>query len=887
MAENILGILLVTSSSRGRSVFRYPPDATSPSLRLSQPIYPSATYTTIDPDVEPVRKHLFPPDTPLDGSDHRGSNPSSKGVRLSRASRDGPPDESHISLDRLARAAALNGDGSGSDSYEEDADMTNSENSDDDYEWLSESHRPSLISETALPLGASSNGKINDEKAASDPSRRASASSDLDRKPPGQSGGRKRMRDRFIESQYNYSLNYSLDFLGDMLTPPRAACNRKFEMCVDELVFIGHPVSAGPDGKWSYSSEVDDEDDRPTRGRGRRMREGASHLGTLVEGQVAKHETERDQHSQGPQRTDDDTPSLNMFHLVLIMDKPDPKPGASVADSVVPLSLYDEVYREIAFKWTAAAFALQVRDNFIAKQAWKMWQLREKCINEGVPIAICEQLCYERCVLDRTLSQLYFAIRGYQDKPANPLYSYLPTTLTVSLDDIPISMVLSPRSSETDEAWAHWGEMDDASDTSSLSSGDTWDRAGTGVVPALLGDYSSSTRQSGLRVHPWQTLLLIDDDAVDKALEISTALVGLGLGAGITDETGTLSTLALESRRGSKETSLEEDEGLLIKTLIEACDVTKPLADIAHNLRFDLEAIVIPLARELVQNKKAILIDIINPRLRTIVMPTTIVEHTASLEDYTLSFANQFPSLPPLPALISQISASPQHFRELLPGDLPMDNSERQTYMDALVWLLKQDLVVQVHTRARIFARPEVKRKAWLKLWHRRRERWLKAQSQKPTEYDNEEDDLITPRAAGFEEQSDPLNAVTVPPPRMEQSYMDYDPDLEMDSDVGENDLVDGLDSVKFSKDLDEPELSNMPRFEGSFIFKPGRAQKDEMRWLRIIRETADELTASKFDLCVQYFDGVTTFEEVAYRTGLGRRELERLLQTFKDDVSA
>ena len=57
-------------------------------------------------------------------------------------------------------------------------------------------------------------------------------------------------------------------------------------------------------------------------------------------------------------------------------------------------------------------------------------------------------------------------------------------------------------------------------------------------------------------------------------------------------------------------------------------DAVDRLVDIAHILRFDLDGIVIPLARELVQNKKAILIDVINTRLRTIVMPTTIEEHT-------------------------------------------------------------------------------------------------------------------------------------------------------------------------------------------------------------------------------------------------------------------
>jgi hypothetical protein len=55
--------------------------------------------------------------------------------------------------------------------------------------------------------------------------------------------------------------------------------------------------------------------------------------------------------------------------------------------------------------------------------------------------------------------------------------------------------------------------------------------------------------------------------------------------------------------------------------------LTQRLADIAHILRFDLDGIVIPLARELIQNKKAILIDVINTRLRTIVLPTTITEH--------------------------------------------------------------------------------------------------------------------------------------------------------------------------------------------------------------------------------------------------------------------
>jgi hypothetical protein len=36
---------------------------------------------------------------------------------------------------------------------------------------------------------------------------------------------------------------------------------------------------------------------------------------------------------------------------------------------------------------------------------------------------------------------------------------------------------------------------------------------------------------------------------------------------------------------------------------------------------------------------------------------------------------------------------------------------------------------------------------------------------------------------------------------------------------------------------------------------------------------------------CVQYLDGIATFEEVVYRTGLPRRELDHLLELYKEDV--
>ena len=117
---------------------------------------------------------------------------------------------------------------------------------------------------------------------------------------------------------------------------------------------------------------------------------------------------------------------------------------------------------------------------------------------------------------------------------------------------------------------------------------------------------------------------------------------------------------------------------------------------------------------------------------------------------------------------------------------------------------------------------------------------------------------VVTPRA----KEGVPLHPMesTIPPPQingvsgtdspapgMESSYLDYDPEVEVDSDLGEGEGQVG--DMWFSADQNEPSPADVPKFTGSFIFKPGRAQKDEARWLRVIRESGGEIWASKFDL--------------------------------------
>lgn len=377
MAENILGLLFVTSSSRGRNVFRYPPDPFSPLTRLSQPYYPQSTYTAKDVLVKHDRKQLFPPGY----HDRSTKNPSDKsGDKLVREWALGGSEptggETAFTL-RTGYTSPEESDG-GSVSSDEEMGSYKAPQQQRAKRQSSGEHRTnghSYSSHAQAVLGAQYDGARRGSLALADIT-------------IAEKQAKQTAQDEYFVRQYDSALAYSLDFLGDMLTPPRSACNRKFEVCVDELMFVGHPVTNGPDGKWTFPDE--DADLRPSA-RGRRRTDEKSGLGTVVEGKEMTSSpdppAESAKSEQAKKMEDNSAPSLNMFHLVFILDRPDPK-GTGLDQDESASNLADEVYREIAFKWTAAAFALQVKENWVAKNAWEITRLKEKCYNEGERVCL-------------------------------------------------------------------------------------------------------------------------------------------------------------------------------------------------------------------------------------------------------------------------------------------------------------------------------------------------------------------------------------------------------------------------------------------------------------------------------------------------------------------
>lgn len=170
--------------------------------------------------------------------------------------------------------------------------------------------------------------------------------------------------------EYDQVLGYSSEFLAGILCPHRAMSHQKFELVVDDLAFLGHPVCAEADNLWQFRM------DKPkpnTRGRESRNRQTSqTHTDNGLNG------------SPSPARRRDESTQksawLHSFHFVMVLDLPDPSSSASGNIA----KYFDVLYDKIAFPVTAVLFQEQVVANFVEAECDTLGSLKDSCISKGV-----------------------------------------------------------------------------------------------------------------------------------------------------------------------------------------------------------------------------------------------------------------------------------------------------------------------------------------------------------------------------------------------------------------------------------------------------------------------------------------------------------------------
>lgn len=175
-----------------------------------------------------------------------------------------------------------------------------------------------------------------------------------------------------LKDNFDDFLGYESELLANMLSPQRALCHQKFELVVDDLCFIGHPVCVESDGVWSFKPEKRDY----SRGRGSRKRTVSS------EDLSGSTELERNESPvvSTPQTSNTKPSWLHSFHLVFVHDLPDPSSSASGNIS----KYFDVIYEQIAFTVTAVLFQEQVLSNFVESECEMLGKLKDDCVARGM-----------------------------------------------------------------------------------------------------------------------------------------------------------------------------------------------------------------------------------------------------------------------------------------------------------------------------------------------------------------------------------------------------------------------------------------------------------------------------------------------------------------------
>ncbi|KII89860.1 hypothetical protein PLICRDRAFT_40032 [Plicaturopsis crispa FD-325 SS-3] len=285
------------------------------------------------------------------------------------------------------------------------------------------------------------------------------------------------------DDDFDGLFGYSSEFLAGLLCPQRSLCHQKFEMVVDDLAFIGHPVCAETDGTWQFKADKN----RPgARGRGFRNRQPS----TVDEENITP--ISPDVSSPGELRPPVKTAWLQTFHFVVVLDKPDPSSSASGNVS----KYFSLIYEQIAFTITAVLFQEQVLSNFVEAECDVLGALKDEYMKKGVPFSKYMEDAMNASTIAPAMRTLWEAIKN--STVANLTINALP--LEVQLPPYLDTLLHSEEESEQDLVDFR-DEIENSAWGPEMGFG--W------RLPAL---------------NPWKSLLLLDDPSehiVDPSLGLS------------------------------------------------------------------------------------------------------------------------------------------------------------------------------------------------------------------------------------------------------------------------------------------------------------------------------------------------------------------------------
>lgn len=191
-------------------------------------------------------------------------------------------------------------------------------------------------------------------------------------------------KDHIRRYPWDNVLGFNSDFLADILTPSKTHCGKKFELWVDELVFLGLPVHIRSDGTWSKQTNIL-----------RYCDMGYGEASNLFDLEMSSVNESAGDCIELPRH------QMTLFHIVMVMK-------LSLMQNYH--AKINEMYTNIVTKLALALNYEQARTNYVWTQSEIILQMREKAANDGISFnALWSDILFKSS-LASALATVYSAI---------------------------------------------------------------------------------------------------------------------------------------------------------------------------------------------------------------------------------------------------------------------------------------------------------------------------------------------------------------------------------------------------------------------------------------------------------------------------------------------
>lgn len=620
-------------------------------------------------------------------------------------------------------------------------------------------------------------------------------------------------------------LGFEPDYLSEILCPPKPMCNSRFELIVDNTVFLGLPIHVNDDGSWRVSK---------SKARKPASQKTPTSNKTTKEDDTLEHQ---DDLSATDQEEDGTRPSSNamiMFHLVFVMDPLEIERNHRI----------DEMFYYVTSKLALVLRYEQLKTGYIWSQVRLISRLKEEWrtlpslqllpLNDYLlaSLSFCKLMadCY-KAISTSQIANLVInnKLRSFQI-PLKKEFASLPEST--------VPFIPGSHLSSTSVFLSSLGL---------ISIGETT-RYKTESLNNFISDGGHNLENAD------ETLDVNNDDSQSSA-----------------DDIAYFAILLLDD----PETIIKQIKAELHSALAEFIRLVRPtesLSKLSEQLkRIPGDVSMLSLnemkhfAFHLIYWRCARMIVPISPRAIYIVSPMAPITtpHTTKLWDDIKRFKMEFTTLPSLPQFLSLLSArsrKPKQFASIIPS-----RDHKDIYLSALAWLIRHGYVTQLHTYIWFKVPRKVKMKVEEEL-----ENELGAQPKVQSKSDLQSapltDNRVEPAASTdntskLPEHERPLSASL---------------DKDVDNLEAQLDITSLVPNIVLEEDNE------------TILVDPGRASTIERRWInKIIHEECDlspELIAVFFKL-LKYMNGKSSLEVLLLKENVLRTELRRLLLAVEDYI--